>query len=247
MIYRYIDSNLKKLATVKRNQIWMSSPEDFNDPFDCNFPIMDNFSAEDFEKIMELGGKRLCKSPPEREVFLSATENDKRRFIQNCVAEFRSRIASFGVCCFSEVWNSILMWSHYADKHQGICLGYENKGFEEQHPGVLNKVRYSTHYPDVRLGQIHRDFNRMLEIYLLTKSVDWRYEREWRLIITEEACRKRVPSQLPLKEVIFGVKIDPNRRDCMLKNIDTRIDCYDAIHEPIGEYGLTRRKISAGG
>jgi hypothetical protein len=25
--------------------------------------------------------------------------------------------------CFSRSWNNILMWSHYAEKHKGICLG----------------------------------------------------------------------------------------------------------------------------
>jgi hypothetical protein len=32
---------------------------------------------------------------------------------------------SYGVSCFSESWNSILMWSHYADRHKGICLGFD--------------------------------------------------------------------------------------------------------------------------
>src|SRR6516165_6791682 len=27
--------------------------------------------------------------------------------------------------CFSKSWNNILMWSHYADKHRGICLGFD--------------------------------------------------------------------------------------------------------------------------
>ena len=34
----------------------------------------------------------------------------------------------YGVICFSAIWNHILMWSHYANSHQGFCIGfYEEK------------------------------------------------------------------------------------------------------------------------
>lgn len=234
---------MKKLETAKGNQLWMSSPEDFNDPFDCNFPILDNFSVEDFREAMRSGSKRLGDNPPDRTVFLSATEDDKRQFIQKCIAQFRSMIASFGVCCFSEVWDSILMWSHYADHHRGICLGYDETDFMEQHSGVLKKVRYSTHYPDVSIGEITRDPNKMLDNYLLTKHVDWRYEKEWRLIITEDACRKRVQAPFPLRDVIFGVKTDAETRKDTLKCLGSKLAFYEALHEPTGEYGLTRKRI----
>mgnify|MGYP002227506002 FL=1 len=28
------------------------------------------------------------------------------------------------VGCFSERNDSLLMWSHYADEHRGLCIGY---------------------------------------------------------------------------------------------------------------------------
>ena len=30
-----------------------------------------------------------------------------------------------GLMCFSDNWKSPVMWSHYADKHMGICLGFD--------------------------------------------------------------------------------------------------------------------------
>lgn len=27
--------------------------------------------------------------------------------------------------CFSRSWNNILMWSHYGERHKGICLGFD--------------------------------------------------------------------------------------------------------------------------
>ena len=31
----------------------------------------------------------------------------------------------FGVVCMSKKWNNPLLWSHYADKHYGLCLGFD--------------------------------------------------------------------------------------------------------------------------
>src|SRR5436305_495874 len=31
----------------------------------------------------------------------------------------------FGLLCFSERWDNPVLWSHYAEKHRGVCLGFE--------------------------------------------------------------------------------------------------------------------------
>ncbi len=31
----------------------------------------------------------------------------------------------FGVICFSKRWSNPVLWAHYADKHRGICLGFD--------------------------------------------------------------------------------------------------------------------------
>src|SRR2546427_8627751 len=31
----------------------------------------------------------------------------------------------YGVLCFSRRWHNPVLWSHYADRHQGICLGFD--------------------------------------------------------------------------------------------------------------------------
>ncbi|MGH0214370.1 hypothetical protein NKY66_10695 [Sinorhizobium meliloti] len=35
------------------------------------------------------------------------------------------RDKELGLLCFSAVWTHPLLWEHYADKHQGIALGFE--------------------------------------------------------------------------------------------------------------------------
>jgi hypothetical protein len=55
---------------------------------------------------------------------------------------------SFGVLCLSAPNDEILLWSHYANGHDGICLEFDVAG----HPGAfprLHPVAYQEAYPDI--------------------------------------------------------------------------------------------------
>jgi len=32
-----------------------------------------------------------------------------------------------GILCFSQCWRNPVQWSHYAENHKGVCLGFEMK------------------------------------------------------------------------------------------------------------------------
>ena len=51
----------------------------------------------------------------------------------------------YGLICFSENWTNPLLWSHYADKHRGICLGFD------VNIRRLRKVTYVKERPALRL------------------------------------------------------------------------------------------------
>jgi len=34
-------------------------------------------------------------------------------------------IGKLGLLCFSRNWHNPVLWSHYADKHRGICPGFD--------------------------------------------------------------------------------------------------------------------------
>ena len=46
----------------------------------------------------------------------------------------------FGVCALGERADSILMWSHYADEHAGICIEFDTEAHAAAFPG-LSPVR----------------------------------------------------------------------------------------------------------
>lgn len=76
----------------------------------------------------------------------------------------------FGLICFSEDWVNPLLWSHYADKHRGICLGFDVNEL------VLRKVSYVRDRPSLKLPLT----NEAADQLLWTKYRDWKYEEERR-------------------------------------------------------------------
>jgi hypothetical protein len=76
----------------------------------------------------------------------------------------------FGMICFCKQWRNPLLWSHYADKHRGICLGFDvdNRG--------LRAVTYVEERPDLKLPPTKGSADELL----FTKYRDWHYEEEWR-------------------------------------------------------------------
>lgn len=61
----------------------------------------------------------------------------------------------------------------------------------------------------LRAGQPHQDnddWERYLEAQFFTKSVDWSYEQEWRIALTNSAGRKLPFDPGELKAVFLGAK-----------------------------------------
>ena len=91
-----------------------------------------------------------------------------------------------GVCCFCGGRETILLWSHYADNHRGIAIGFDSDHFED----VLHRVIYST-----ERGEYHPLFNAdpddPYRRVMKTKSPEWSYEDEYRIIIAWQVCTER--------------------------------------------------------
>jgi hypothetical protein len=113
----------------------------------------------------------------------------------------------FGVLCFSEKRTDVLQWAHYADRHKGICLGFDVSGSQ----GKFGRVRYKAYripFPK----KLDESFSWKL---LSTKSKAWAYEKEWRVFLelkdgvwNEGAGRvlyfADFGPELVLKDVILG-------------------------------------------
>jgi hypothetical protein len=77
---------------------------------------------------------------------------------------------NYGMICFSKRWDNPLLWSHYAEKHHGMCLG-----FEVDENGV-KAVTYVSDRPELVMPPTEESINQLL----FRKFEDWKYEDEVR-------------------------------------------------------------------
>lgn len=83
----------------------------------------------------------------------------------------------FKVSCFTRNCSNNLMWSHYADSHQGICIGYRISSLPLSVGWRLIDYKLSS----ARKDEISKE-DGLLVSGVFSKLYDWRYEEELRLI-----------------------------------------------------------------
>lgn len=143
--------------------------------------------------------------------------------------------------CFSLSPNNILMWSHYGEKHKGICLGFEV--FDE----LTRPVEY---VHDVqRVGNMMHESREGFSVEERTKIVDlqcgakydgWCYEEEVRVHLSRNEKDEETGQyfcefneQLVLREVIAGVRFPYSKKLIQ-----------DALSGYSGQEGVTILKAS---
>lgn len=97
---------------------------------------------------------------------------------------------------------NLLMWSHYTYGHTGVCLKFDIT----EDPDFFTfpiKVKYNKTYPKVNYIE---NENKAVDSILTTKSNDWKYENEIRIIKPFQKQNKFVFRKEALKEIIFGCK-----------------------------------------
>jgi hypothetical protein len=77
---------------------------------------------------------------------------------------------TYGVLCFSKTWDNPVLWSHYADRHRRIALGFDINS------DLVKEVTYTKTRPRFR-----RADEPTLHALLYTKHRDWQYEKEVRV------------------------------------------------------------------
>jgi hypothetical protein len=109
---------------------------------------------------------------------LSFRYGNVRKAVRDFKAEYNT---STGLLCFSEDWTSPVMWSHYAAKHTGICLGFDVLRTE------VEKVQYEEKRLLPELGESDSPYgltDEQKELLRRTKCHLWSYEDEQRMFMS---------------------------------------------------------------
>jgi len=112
-----------------------------------------------------------------------------------------------GIICFCKSWDNPVIWSHYADNHRGIALGFDIPS-KLLLPVKYRKIRAP--FPNISTISV-QSATTHIKNTMATKFVHWEYENETRVFVdANEACSKTglyfksFDEDLVLKEVIIG-------------------------------------------
>jgi hypothetical protein len=119
---------------------------------------------------------------------------------------------SKGLICFSKSWSNPLIWGHYAEKHTGICLGFDVPA------KLLAPVIYAKRLLKMEIDPKTRKpklTEKVVNQLLRTKFFDWKYEDEMRLVVeldddTVESGKYfySFSKDLMLREIILGPRCE---------------------------------------
>lgn len=150
----------------------------------------------------------------------------KEKFTNEIIQKVKDARNNALISCFSKRYDSILMWSHYGDKHKGICIEFDRT--EKDFLDVkYSKKRCKFDLEDTTrrvlgymLSNEEVDVNdkgliRCISKPFIVKSLDWKYEEEVRCILSpnsegvstlEELSLYKMPTNI--SKIYIGCKVD---------------------------------------
>lgn len=217
-LYKYKSVDRNTLDILIKRDLFFPKTYQFNDPFDGQLLPIDFIN-----ELKELGYSNI------------------RKEIENHNNFVKDRIDSYGVLCLSRVRENILMWSHYANSHKGVCFGFKNdlwKYFNNYDwPIIHYKVKYSHIHPFQKIHEdliLNKRFNTkdgflnycdlsyaLEEATFTVKHSSWKYEKEERIISQISGAHTFKPEALD--HIILGMNISSRDEETitqLLKNND---------------------------
>jgi len=225
-LYKYQAYSSFALEALIQKKIWVSNPTDFNDPFDCRVrpPTIESRDevlqlndalnrlknplynpTGDDRPSLTLGhtyGEEYWEQPPEM----------LRTLLRGHGQQLVDWITKLGVYSLTSSPNNLLMWAHYAAKHQGFVIGFDTSTLQLPESASLIPVQYLGDYSEIDLETLTdvTDGAEYLKNIAMRKGSQWSHENEWRLVYPEGGYLANIPMQ-PV-EVIFGHKMAQTHR-----------------------------------
>jgi hypothetical protein len=174
-LYKYRAFSKKTLRMFSEAEVYFARPETFNDPFDCNPAVVSDVDMSEVERLWKRVAVRSHQARGDSqdaarekaarqlgEYRYNATEyggtyNDNGegtdtyvRFLVRDITDYVNlRYQGHGVLSLAERWDCPLMWSHYAEEHNGLCIGYSTDDHRCKQLGPVNyrSSRYIKSWP----------------------------------------------------------------------------------------------------
>ncbi|WP_043319502.1 DUF2971 domain-containing protein [Microbulbifer sp. HZ11] len=201
-LYKYLslDNKVKldRFFKILNGEIFLASPNTFNDPFELSPNISMPKSREIYEYFENDRSIKLNKS--QKEIITNMANQEFLKESSSLATE--NWLNRFGILCLTEEPNNLLMWAHYGDSHRGVCIGFDSSS---KFFSSANKIAYEKIRPSLPFNPGKNKTDNSLKKTFLTKSIDWSYEKEWRIVKREAKedelnYYKRIYKESPEKE-----------------------------------------------
>lgn len=202
-LYKYVSIETAE-KILSNNTLKFSTVDELNDPHELAIPslnirITDKLKKQISNEIITKYGNQNSNI----EEHLLSISNDQ--YYKSLYSELEALRKSIGILCLSKENSNTLMWTHYADNHKGICLGFSL-------PSVISnlciafEVRYENSITanNFLCTDEDDDFFAIAK-WIFTKSNNWSYEKEVRAISFEQNGLVTFNKEM-LTEVYYGIK-----------------------------------------
>jgi len=244
IFFKYRPANEYAIALLEKQEMKFSYAEEYNDPFDSQLIFNVDSSVENIllhlegtpidESIKQLLRRRIRNGEITKDVYAGvASEVGERTIMSSCFS---------GISPDSS--KSLLLWSHYADSHKGVCIGLRDCSstaiaalkFNVEDSCVdpssvlvdglflVHKVIYS------EAGIVEwKPFDQDIGIFIdahRNKAKCWEYEDEYRLIVPRGEFSSQILHFDPrfLAEVYLGCLIDGAYRNRIRRVLKVYLD-----------------------
>ncbi|MCA6060686.1 DUF2971 domain-containing protein [Thalassolituus sp. ST750PaO-4] len=251
-LYRFEKFDAKRVDSLRRGSVWMSTPDQFNDPFDCKLKtytesMMAVFTTDSYREAVKGLYKNASdylndwpsltwvynKKILDRIFKWMEAEQFDSFLYKDAVNEILDHIRNFRMTCFIDGSpNDTIMWSHYAANHSGFCVEYEvdEKLIDTDSDGTfyISPVVYSSRLPEFDTMEMLLTPSEFAMRYLLSKGINWAYEREYRLINFTEGSSQEVslPAGIHPTAVYAGLRANKNTHELECIASELGLDFY---------------------
>jgi hypothetical protein len=261
-LHKYRSFNALTLSLLTNENVYYADPTTFNDPLDCDPSINVDTDRSTLEKLcFRMLTKRHGRDQALREmnnyIYMSSEYGDYKKdpevasyYMRSLASRIRKLImeefSQQGVLSLASRWDCPLMWSHYADQHQGICIEYS---LAEHACETIFPVRYARRR-SIRISELaswklegsSESAESIRQTFFFSKAPQWRYEREWRVLANRTGEQ---PAPFRIASVYFGLRCSYAVTTNIVKlfeNSGRSIKFYDIVAKD-ESFGLARRSV----
>ena len=164
---------------------------------------------------------------------LEKSQDNFEAILKNTQEQFENFLLTFKVLCLAEEFDNLLMWSHYAKNHTGVVLRFSCKSEPDTVLLIAKPITYRAYIPKFAsldeyvlnlTGQNCINMEKKFHQYVYSKSIHWKYEKEWRVWRPMEDIKVKgvqyvdieiLPSEID--GIIFGCRIKEEDKEELIE------------------------------